>query len=171
MKKIIIMCVSALTCIFVNAQQEAHLEEVQALYIYNFARNTSWPAEDINKDLVITVFGSKPLASELKKMSDTKNIGRRKVVVKEARNVSEVTSSDIVFVATSKSSHMAELLSSMQGEKTLYICGKSGMCSNGASIAFTMAGSKLTFQISNNNIKNVGLAVSQRLLQLGEAVN
>jgi len=171
MKKILISCVVALMCVCVNAQKEAQMEEVQALYIYNFARYIGWPTEDVSKELVVTVVGNKALAYELSQMAATKLVGRRKVVVKEVRNVSEVGVTDIVYVGTTKSSQMAELLTAMQGKKTLIVCGKSGMCSNGAAIAFSLEGSKLNFQISNKNIKNAGLAVSQKLLQLGKAVN
>lgn len=171
MKKIIISCLTALMCVCATAQQEAQLEEVQALYIYNFARYIGWPTEDVEKELVVTVIGNKALSYKLSQMAATKLVGRRKVVVKEARSASEIEPSDIVYVGTSKSSQMAALLTALQGKKTLIVCGKSGMCQNGAGIAFMMEGTKLNFQISDKNIKNAGLAVSQKLLQLGRAVN
>ena len=57
----------ALICSMAGAQ----MAQFQALYIYNFAKNISWPAEDASKDLVITVIGDNELGSELTKLAKT----------------------------------------------------------------------------------------------------
>lgn len=173
MKKIIITCIAALFCALSNAQgvQASRLSEVQALYIYNFARNIGWPTEDNKSELVITVIGDKMLASELTEMAQSKLVGNRKVVVKDIRNVSELGESDLVFVGISRTGQFGSLVSALNGKKTLIISGKEDMCSKGACIAFKVEEGKLVYQISDKNIKSMGLAVSQHLLKLGRTVN
>lgn len=150
---------------------KAQMAQFQALYIYNFAKNIAWPAEDAQKDLVITIIGDNDLVSELNKLAQTKKIAGRQVVVKESATANGVAKSDIIFLGESKSSQIANLVSNQRGNKTLIVSGKSGQCASGAGVAFVMNGAKLGFEISNNNIKTAGLQVSQKLLNLGTEVN
>lgn len=150
---------------------KAQMAQFQALYIYNFAKNIAWPAEDSQKDLVVTVIGDNDLISELNKLAQTKKIANRKVVVKESATANGIAKCDVIYLGESKSSQIANLVSNQRGNKTLIVSGKSGQCASGAGVAFVMNGAKLGFEISNNNIKTAGLQVSQKLLNLGTEVN
>ncbi len=147
------------------------MAQFQALYIYNFAKNTGWPTEDTNKDLVITVIGDNQLASELNKLAATKAIGSRKVIIKEAASTSGLQKSDIIYLGETKSNQLNSLISAQHGNKNLIVCGKKGLCAQGAGISFLSEGGKLKFEISNKNISKRGLQVSQKMLALGIAVD
>lgn len=161
------VCVLTLVGVVAHAQ----LAQFQALYIYNFAKNIGWPADDANKDLIITVIGDNDLSAELRKLSSTKTIGSRKVVVKESATANGIVKSDIVYLGESKAGQINTLLSAQEGNKNLIVCGKNGQCAQGAGIAFLSEGGKLKFEISNKNIAKRGLQVSQKLMQLGTAVD
>ena len=163
----IVTLVFVMSALFASAQ----MAQFQALYIYNFAKNIGWPADDSNKDLVITVIGDNDLAAELNKLSATKSIGSRKVVVKESATPNGIQKSDIVFLGESKSGQIGALMSAQSGNKNLIVSGKRGQCSQGAGISFLSEGGKLKFEISNKNISKRGLQVSQKLLQLGTEVD
>ena len=150
---------------------KAQIAQFQALYIYNFAKNTGWPAEDSNKELVITVIGDNQLATELNKLAATKSIGARKVVIKEASTTSGIQKSDIIFLGEAKSNQINSLMSAQNGHKNLIVCGKKGLCAQGAGISFLSEGGKLKFEISNKNISRRGLQVSQKMLTLGISVD
>lgn len=150
---------------------EAQMAQFQALYIYNFAKNTGWPSEDSNKDLVITVIGDNQLASELNKLAATKSIGARKVVVKESATATGLQKSDIIYLGESKSNQMSNLMTAQNGNKNLIVSGKKGLCAQGAGISFLSEGGKLKFEISNRNISKRGLQVSQKMLSLGIVVD
>lgn len=161
------MVVLACTCLVAQAQ----MAQFQALYIYNFAKNIGWPAEDASKDMVITVIGDNDLASELNKLAASKSIGSRKVIVKESATPNGIQKSDIVILGESKSSQITSLVTAQEGNKNLIVSGKKGQCAQGAGIAFLSEGGKLKFEISNKNISKRGLQVSQKLLQLGTEVD
>lgn len=167
MKKILFLIIMLAACGICKAQ----MAQFQALYIYNFAKNIGWPAEDASKDLVITVIGDNDLAAELNKLSATKAIGNRKVVVKESATPNGIQKSDIVFLGEAKAGQIGSLISAQEGNKNLIVCGKKGMCSQGAGISFLSQGGKLMFEISNKNIAKRGLQVSQKLISLGTEVD
>ncbi len=167
MKNFILLLLLALTSVVGRAQ----MAQFQALYIYNFAKNIGWPAEDNSKDLVITVIGDNSLASELNKLAATKAIGSRKVVVKESVTPNGIQKSDIVCLGEAKSSQIDALVSAQAGNKNLIVSCKKGQCAQGAGISFLSEGGKLKFEISNKNISKRGLQVSQKLLQLGIEVD
>ncbi|MDO4462194.1 MAG: YfiR family protein [Bacteroidia bacterium] len=172
MKKFLVKGILMLGLIVaMTSAAKAQMAQFQALYIYNFAKNIGWPAEDSQKDLVVTVIGDNDLVSELNKLAQTKKIGSRKVVVKDAATATGIQKSDIIFLGESKSSQIATLVANQKGNKTLIVSGKKGHCASGAGVSFVMNGAKLGFEISNNNITAGGLQVSQKLLTLGTEVN
>ncbi len=150
---------------------KAQIAQLQALYIYNFAKNIGWPVEDSNKDFVITVIGDNQLATELNKLAATKSVGSRKVVVKELTTANGLQKSDIVYLGESKSSQMTNLITAHNDNKYLIVSGKKGHCAQGAGISFLSEGGKLKYEISNRNISKRGLQVSQKMLSLGIAVD
>lgn len=167
MKKLLLTLFFAMGCLMASAQ----MAQFQALYIYNFAKNIGWPAEDASKELVITVIGDGDLASELNKLSATKAIGSRKVVVKESATTSGLQKSDIIVLGESKSGQIGALMSAQEGNKNLIVSGKKGQCANGAGISFLSEGGKLKFEISEKNISKRGIQVSKKLLDLGTKVD
>ncbi|MCQ2228581.1 MAG: YfiR family protein [Bacteroidales bacterium] len=167
MKKLFLTFLLVCSCVLAKAQ----MAQFQALYIYNFAKNIGWPADDASKDLVITIIGDNDLAAELNKLAASKAIGSRKVVIKESATTNGLQKSDIICLGESKAGQIASLLSAQEGNKNLIVCGKKGLCSQGAGIAFVSEGGKLKFEISNKNISKRGLQVSQKLLQLGTEVD
>lgn len=148
----------------------AQMAKYQALYIYNFAKNTSWPMEDANKDLVITIIGDKELTQELKTLAAAKTIVNRNIVVRSAASISTVGNSDIICLGESKSSQINLVVNDQAGKNTLIVSSKQGQCANGAGIAFTSADGKLGYEISKKNINNGGLRVDSRLMDLGTEV-
>lgn len=147
----------------------AQMAQFQALYIYNFAKNIGWP--DGSGELVITVIGDNDLMSELSRLATSKNVGSRKVIVKESATTNGIPKSDIIYLGESKAGQIGTLLANQEGNKNLIVCGKKGQCANGAGISFLNEGGKLQFEISNKNISKRGLQVSQKLLTLGTAVD
>ena len=148
----------------------AQMAKFQAMYLINFAKNTSWPAEDAAKPFVITVVGDNSVATELKTIYNNKTIGSRKINVNESATASGLPKSDIIYLGEAKSNQIGSLVSAQAGNKVLIVSGTKGQCAQGAGIAFVPEGGKINFEISEGNIGKNGLKVSPKLVQLGKAV-
>lgn len=148
----------------------AQMAKFQALYIFNFAKNTSWPMAEANKDLIITIIGDKELVQELRTLASSKKISNRNVIVRSAASVATVGKSDIVCLGESKSEQINLVVNNQAGKNTLIVSSKQGQCANGAGIAFTNDNGKLGFEICNKNIQKNGLHMNQQIMRLGTEV-
>ena len=166
MRKFLLFVVAIFVCSFAGAQ----MAKFQALYLFNFAKNTSWPTEDAGKPFVLTVVGDNAVASELKTIVANKQVGDRKIQVVEAPTASGIAKSDIIYLGESKSGQISSLVSAQAGNKCLIVSGTKGQCSQGAGIAFVPEGGKLNFEIHEGNIAKNGLKVTPKLVSLGKAV-
>ena len=166
MKKLFIISILAVICSAASAQ----MAKFQALYLFQFAKNTSWPQEDNGKEFVITVIGDNAVSSELKTIVNNKSVGNRKITVKESATASGLAKSDIIYLGESKSGQIGTLVSAQAGNKVLIVSGTKGQCANGAGIAFVPAGGKLQFEIHEGNIGKNGLKVTPKLVSLGQQV-
>lgn len=166
MRRLLISLVVLMVCTLSGAQ----MAKYQALYLFQFAKNTSWPIEDNGKDFVITVIGDNSLASELKSIVSNKKLGNRSITVLESAKPTGLTKSDIVYLGESKSSQISSLINAQKGNKVLIVSGSKGQCAQGAGISFLQDGATLKFEISESNIGKFGLKVTPNLVSLGTAV-
>ena len=166
MKKILPILAATLLCICAQAQ----MAKFQALYLFQFAKNTSWPTENEGKSFVITIIGDNSVATERKAIVNNKTIGSRKITVGESPTATGLPKSDIIYLGEAKSSQIATLVSAQKSNKVLIVSGTKGHCANGAGIAFSPEGGKLNFEIHETDIAKNGLKVTPKLVSLGHAV-
>lgn len=166
MKKILLFVGLLITTFTANAQ----IATFQAIYIYNFANNTGWPTADKDKDFVITVIGDTELAHALTKLSETKKVANRNVIIHEVPSFKEVKDSQIVYLGRSKATQIQNLRESQRDKQTLIISGKNGHCLYGACISFVSNDGKLNFEISPNNIARHNLTVAKKIITLGTEI-
>lgn len=157
----------ALGCASACAQQQSRL---QALYLFNFAKNTSWAAADAGKPLTIAVVADKAVARDLRTIASNKQVGGRPVAITEAASAHGLPSADIVFLGGAKSAQIETLASEQAASRTLIVSATGGQCSQGACIAFELVGGKFTYAISEANIAGQGLSVSRMLITGGKAL-
>lgn len=167
MKKLIVLSVVAL---FGLVSASAQVAKFQAMFLFQFAKNTSWPQEDNNRTFVFTIVGDAPVAQELRLLASNKAIGNRKIEVVEMSNVAELQETDVVYLGKTKNASIAKLAKNQADSKTLIVSGSGGMCANGAGIAFTGEGNRLNYEICEKNIQKSGLRVTPKLVALGKKV-
>lgn len=165
MKKLLLSLLFVTVCTLSMAQ----MAKFQALYLFQFARNTSWPVEDEGKPFVVTVIGDNALSTELKAIVKNKKVGSRDITVVGAPTATGLSKSDLIYLGESKSSQIGSLINAQAGNKVLIVSGTKGHCSQGAGISFYSDG-KLKFEIHEGNINKFGLKVTPKLVSLGTQV-
>jgi hypothetical protein len=145
-------------------------DKVYAVFVMNFAKYIMWPANKTSGEFVIGVLGNSPIMDELKAAAVLKTIGSQKVMVKDCKSSRDVEGCHLVFVADSKSSLVAEVISRLSLEPTLVVTEKEGLARKGGGISFAESSGKVKFEINKGAIEKKGLSVSSALANLGVVV-
>ena len=165
MKKLrFILCLVGLSYFVLGYGQN---EKFKALFIFNFTNYIEWPG-GTNGTFIITVVGESPIITELQAISKIKKVGNATIEVKKVNSVSEIGSSQIIFIPSSRKKALPDVTQAMAGKPILIISdnaqGKFG-------INFIEIDSKQSFQISKANIEEHKLRVNSSLIALGTQVN
>lgn len=161
MKKIGILIFVMICSFTLKSAAQSTVSQAQSIFIYNFTRLIEWPNKD--GDFVIGVFGSSELASDLEKYTAGKRVGLQKIVVKKYKDVEEIGKCNIIFVAASRTSKAADVVSKVSGGHTLIVGEKRGIIESGAAISFLMIDDKLKFELKSSNASKYGLKVNSKL--------
>ena len=98
-------------------------------------------------------------------------IGDRPLAVRRLRDKAEAQLCQIVFVSSSESARLAEILVSLQGAKVLLVGETSGFAALGGTIEFTLEDDRVRFTINTDAAARSGLKLSSKLLALAKIVH
>ncbi|PZX19388.1 uncharacterized protein DUF4154 [Breznakibacter xylanolyticus] len=167
--KRLMMLVMVLVTISVGAS--AQKEKFKALFIYNFTKNVDWPAQLKNNQFVIGVIGNSQMAAELQTIALTQKVGNLPIKVVNSASPDELEFCHLVFLSSSKTAQLPNLLGKLSGKQTLVITDGKNLATKGSAISFIQDGDKLKFEISRRNIEKQGLKSSSALANLGILVD
>ncbi len=145
--------------------------KVHALYLYQFAKGTSWPIEDANQPFIITVIGDNELVDQLRATTNGKKVGNREVYIIAVSSTKNLPKSDIIFLGEKFTSKISSLLSDQANKKVLIVSASQGQCSHGACISFVQKDQQVSYQISERNISNRGLRMTPKIISFGQQVS
>ena len=148
---------------------------VKAGFIYNFAKLVEWPGLALTnpgQPIVIGVLGNDSFAATLERVVDGKKIEVHPFLVKRVRSPKESKecACHMLFIASSKSSHVDELIQLLKGKSVLTIAETPGFTKQGGIINLVHEDSKVRFEVNVDAAKQAGLNISSRLLSLAKIV-
>lgn len=167
MKKLLLL---ALPLFLFAGEAFGQSAKVQALFLFQFAKYTGWAKEDAGEPLVITVLGSDDIANELRKVSEGKSVGGRKVEIAQATTTGNIPKSDVIFIGNGFTGSPSSVSNSQAGRLVLIVGGKQGMCAQGASVSLIPNGNNVTFEASERNLNKRGLHIAPKILAMGTMV-
>ncbi len=145
------------------AAQHSSYEELQAAYIYNFAKYIKWPQE--KEKFVIGVYGGSEIMDFLRKTLEGKKVGNRAIELKVIDKPDSFFDCNIIYVPESDSKNLEELVVAVEG-KSILIVTEEDMIRKGAMISFVLEDDRLRFKLKKSSLANAGLAASEGLLKL-----
>lgn len=142
----------------------AQVSKLQPFFIYNFIKQIEWPSS--TGDFVIGVVGQSEITAELVKLSKTKKVNERRIVVRNFSSVSDISACHILFVPVSHNSSLQKAIEKLGSSSTLVITEAEGAISQGAAINFVIRESRQRFQVSKENASKRGVKISSYLIKL-----
>jgi len=150
----------------------------KALYLYNFAKYTEWPKEafaDDNAPFVLGILGTKdPFGKDIEIIKD-KQVKGRKLVVRKFADVKEVTGCQLLFICSSETNHLAEILKALEGSSVLTIAEADGFIQQSGMINLLTEQKSAGAQVVNFEINLIAagranLKLDTQLLKLAKQV-
>jgi len=146
---------------------------IKAGFTYNFAKLMDWPANafpQANSPIVIGVMGADPFGGTLDQVLQGKQANGREFVVKHLKWGMDYKDCDILFVSSSESIHVDEILKSVHGLPVLTIGEMPGFAQRGGIINFILEDNKVRFEVNVDAAKTANINISSRLLSLAKIV-
>lgn len=100
----------------------------KALYLYNFAKYTEWPKEAFANDdapFVLGILGKSPFGKDIGVL-DNKTVKGRKLEVRYFVNVEDVKDCQLLFIASSETNKLAQILKTLEKTNVLTIAEADG---------------------------------------------
>jgi hypothetical protein len=147
-------------------------EEVEAAYLFQFARYVEWPAElkSATTPFLICVLGADPFGSALDDTVRGKVVDDRQVVTRRILGPSEAQNCRILFVSPSEESRAPAILKALEGTGILTVGRGSQFTLRGGMIAFTSEEKKVRFVVNLAAAEAEKLRLSSQLLRVALSV-
>jgi hypothetical protein len=162
MKKAIFLFLTVLFAPAANAQ----VHKLYPVFIYSFTRYIQWPDQYNTGDFEIIVIGDTPALTELDAMASTKKVGDRKIKITRIKSITEIRKCNILFIPTSHSKFLKEILQKIQSQSILVITEEPGLASQGSCINFIVKDDKLAFELNQAAMTRFKLKVSNELTRI-----
>ena len=169
----LLLLLLSLSCISLSAQPrpQAVEREVQAAFLYQFARYVDWPVgSDDNAPFAICVFGEDPFGSVLDDMVKDRTIAGRRVAIRRIVGPTEMSECRILFVSRSADGRLPSLLKALEGKQVLTVGEGAQFTRRGGMVAFTSEDRKVRFVINLGAAGAAKLMLSSQLLRIAARV-
>jgi len=147
--------------------------QIEAAFIYNFARFVDWPSQAFagaSSPMVIGVFGKNRFGADLSQTISGKVIGGHPLQFKECASMSQAAGCQILFISDSEKNHFPKIISALGGASVLTVSETDNFIAAGGMIDLRIVDDKMRFDINNSAAKSAGLTISSKLLSLALSV-
>jgi YfiR/HmsC-like len=148
--------------------------ELKAVFLFNFAKFIDWPPNSFGSPqspFTICILGKDPFGQVLDDKLQGKTVGDRHPAVQRLKDKAEARRCQMLFVSSSESPHLGQILESLQGANVLLVGETNGFAASGGTIEFTLEDSHVRFTINTDSADRAGLKFSAKLLTLAKIVH
>jgi hypothetical protein len=148
--------------------------DVQAIYLYNFAKFVRWPSPTTGAPgtpIDICIAGQKVYVDALSKAVAGEQIDARPLAVRSIERPEDEAGCDILFVGVSVKDRLDTLLAPTAGKPIVTVSDIPGFLDHGGMIQFLLIDNRVRFSINLDPVNRSQLAVSSELLKVAVTVN
>ena len=145
-------------------------DEVEAAYLFNFAKFVTWPTATKSEVLNICILGKDPFGAALDQIVSGEAIQGRRLAVLRFTSEREGTPCAILFIGSSEASHLERDLSAVASLPVLTVSDIPGFMQNGGTIQFVLDQNRVRFEVNLNAARKSGIVLSSQLLKVATRV-
>jgi len=145
--------------------------DVQAVYLFDFAKFVRWPEGQEHSTLTICVAGQKGYAGSLTRLAKGEQIDARPLAVRVVQTAADVAGCGILFVDVSAKDQEAAMLTATAGKPVLTVSDIPGFLDSGGMIQFVVIDQRVRFSVDLRATTRSGLGLSSELLKVAVKVN
>jgi len=143
---------------------------VEGLLLVKFTTYIKWPDSAFagaDAPVAIGVLGDDPFGDVLERVALGIEVGKekRKIVIRRSKKPDDLKACQVVFISPVEKNQMPQALSQTS---CLMVGETAGFLGKGGIINFYLNGSKVRFEINNDNAVSHGLTISPELLALAK---
>lgn len=155
-----------------GGQQRPTQYQVEATYLYNFSQFVAWPAGQATADKFfnICVLGQDPFGPALSAMVANETVAGKNVVAKRISATQEATNCRILFLSSSESGRLKEILGTLGGASVLTVSDLPEFAQRGGMVQFLLLDDRVRFEVNLAATKRAGLTLSSDLLKVATTV-
>jgi hypothetical protein len=159
----VLLCLAAMGCVPVQAQDTFSPESVKAAYLFHFAGYVEWPAAPSER-ITIGVLGDHGVAAELRRIIPGRAIDGRSLRVQEVDSGHDLAGIQILYVGRGGAENLPALAQKARQQGVLLVSDAEDGLNQGAVVNFITADNRVRFEISLRAADDAGLKLSSRLL-------
>lgn len=147
--------------------------QVKGAFLVKFAMFVEWPAKtfpDAQTPITIGLLGDDPFGSEFEAALKKEAANGRPFSLKRFKSPEELTDCQMLFVTTSESQRLPEILDATRNKAVLVVGDHDRFAHRGGMVNFIKEGSKVRFEVNTAAIEASGLKISAKLLQVAKPV-
>jgi hypothetical protein len=145
--------------------------DVQAVYLFDFAKFVRWPEGAEHGTLTICVDGEKAYVDRLTRLVKSEQIDSRPLAVRAVQTPADVAGCDILFLSVSAKDQEAAMLAATTGKPILTVSDIPGFLDSGGMIQFLLINKRVRFSVDLRPAAHNGIALSSELLKVAVKVN
>lgn len=156
-----------------RAQVAPTFHQVEAAYLFNFARFTRWPPSKFAgpaSPVVIGILGPDPFGSDLDRALSTRQVQGRPVAVRRYREVKDIGDCHILFTTLRDRATLDGAFRKVRGAGVLTVGEGADFARAGGVMAFVLHGEMVRFVVNADAQARAGVTLSSQLLKLATVI-
>ncbi|MDH4320422.1 MAG: YfiR family protein [Desulfobulbaceae bacterium] len=146
--------------------------QVQAAYILNFIRFTTWPSSafaDPQQDIVLGIYGEDNFGTILDDLDGT-FINQRRLQIVRLGTGGDLHGCHLLYISGSEHRRLQQILRGIKKEPTLTISDMDNFAAEGGMIQLKRVDDKYKLILNTNSTKSAGLQLRANLLKIATLV-
>jgi hypothetical protein len=156
------------------APAEATESQIQAVFLFNFARFVQWPEGAFaagDAPFHICILGTDPFGRDLDEVVAGETVGGHPMAVRRLDQADDVGGCHIAYVDSTDAGRFRAALAAVQDHPTLLVSDLDRAAEQGAIIQFHRDGNRVRLRINLAAARSAGLTISSKLLRPATVIN